>query len=185
MVSENVNVRNSNKEMPAFGLLVIDLEKLKSDSIKNEVENLKFKELFKGKTPARIDKLFRNIFVEVASQIDCTQCGNCCAKLVPNLTNSDSIRLAKHLNILKREFIDKYTGYDSAEREKYIKGDGCPFLINKKCSVYEARPEVCRSYPHLHLPAMATRLWGVIGNYEYCPIVYYVLEKLKVVYGNY
>lgn len=169
-------------DMPVFGPIIVDLEKIKAEGIKKEAENLKFRELFKNKAPVRLDKLFHELYLDVVAQIDCTQCGNCCAKLRPNLTNEDILFLSKHLNILKKEFIEKYTSYDSSEREKYLKGDSCPFLIDKKCIVYEARPDVYRSYPHLHQSAMATRLWGVLGNYEYCPIVYNVIERLKVVY---
>ena len=55
----------------------------------------------------------------------------------------------------------------------------CPLLDGTRCSCYKDRPKDCRSYPHLHEKEMTTRLLGVLGNAEVCPIVYNVLENLK------
>jgi Fe-S-cluster containining protein len=46
----------------------------------------------------------------------------------------------------------------------------CPMLDGKLCSIYENRPEVCRSYPHLEQPDFTLRLLGVIENVAICPI---------------
>ena len=55
----------------------------------------------------------------------------------------------------------------------------CPFLVDDLCTNYDARPQVCRSFPHLHKKDFRSRLYGVIFNYELCPIVYNVYEQLK------
>jgi hypothetical protein len=65
------------------------------------------------------------------------------------------------------------------EGDMHFKDLPCPFLIDKKCSVYDSRPDDCRSYPHLHKNEFLSRLFGVIDNYSICPIVFNVYEELK------
>jgi Fe-S-cluster containining protein len=59
----------------------------------------------------------------------------------------------------------------------------CPFLADNQCTNYAYRPENCRSYPHLHKKDFVSRLFGVIDNYEICPIVFHVVEQLKIELG--
>jgi uncharacterized protein len=60
-----------------------------------------------------------------------------------------------------------------------FKNSPCPFLENKKCTVYNQRPTDCKSYPHLQKKNFTTRLLGVMDNYSICPIVFNVFEDLK------
>ncbi|MFH1965187.1 MAG: hypothetical protein ABIJ42_06545, partial [Acidobacteriota bacterium] len=46
-------------------------------------------------------------------------------------------------------------------------------------TAYSARPEDCRSYPHLHKKKFVFRVSGVFSNCSRCPIVYNVYELLK------
>jgi Fe-S-cluster containining protein len=55
----------------------------------------------------------------------------------------------------------------------------CPMLNGKLCSIYENRPDVCRSFPHLEQPAFTSRLMGVIDNVAICPIAFNAFEDLK------
>jgi Fe-S-cluster containining protein len=55
----------------------------------------------------------------------------------------------------------------------------CPILNGKLCSIYENRPEVCRSFPHLEQPRFTSRLIGVIDNVAVCPIAFNAFEELK------
>ena len=59
----------------------------------------------------------------------------------------------------------------------------CPMLDGKLCSIYEDRPEVCRSYPHLEQPHFTSRLMSVIDNVAICPIAFNAFEKLKTELG--
>ena len=60
----------------------------------------------------------------------------------------------------------------------------CPFLEGTRCSSYEDRPTVCRSYPHLDRPDRVSRLLGLISSASTCPIAYDVLEALKAELGH-
>jgi len=46
--------------------------------------------------------------------------------------------------------------------------------------VYAARPDECRSYPHLHKKGFTRRLMAAVQNTTVCPISYYVFERLKM-----
>lgn len=41
-----------------------------------------------------------------------------------------------------------------------VAGAPCPMLDGKLCSIYDNRPEVCRSFPHLEKPLFTSRLKG-------------------------
>jgi hypothetical protein len=78
------------------------------------------------------------------------------------------------------EFRKGYLSQDTDNPAKHMFIElPCPFLANNKCSNYDCRPKDCRSYPHLHKKDFVFRLWGVIENYEVCPIVFNVYEQLK------
>jgi Fe-S-cluster containining protein len=59
-----------------------------------------------------------------------------------------------------------------------LAADGC-------CNVYAARPDDCRSYPHLHKDDFLSRSVGTIENYRICPIIYNVYERLKLAFPAY
>lgn len=81
----------------------------------------------------------------------CTGCGKCCTGSPGYvfLSDSDIERLAAHFSLSKAEFTKKYTrfvdgGYALLDRpENY----DCIFLKDQQCSVYEARPVQCKTFP--------------------------------------
>lgn len=82
----------------------------------------------------------------------CTGCGKCCSGSPGYvfLTDQDIQNLITHLNISKEEFIRKYTKvfYDRLSLRDDTPNYGCIFLKEgKHCSVYQARPLQCRTYP--------------------------------------
>ncbi len=59
--------------------------------------------------------------------------------------------MALAVDLSETEFIDRYTGLASNRRQLSLTEhpDGrCIFLAEQGCTVYEARPEQCRSFPH-------------------------------------
>ena len=87
---------------------------------------------------------------------NCAKCpGYCCSyELIP-LKKRDVERLARHFDLSFREAKSKFTvtrdGEEYAMRRKKdeIFGKVCRFFDTEKrrCTVYEARPSTCRSYP--------------------------------------
>jgi Fe-S-cluster containining protein len=81
----------------------------------------------------------------------CTGCGSCCtgASGSVRLSDNDIDRLAKHLRLQPGRFVRQYTRTVRGERRP-IDAPGsseCIFLRSKACSVYEARPTQCRTFP--------------------------------------
>ncbi|MCK5101866.1 MAG: YkgJ family cysteine cluster protein, partial [Cyclobacteriaceae bacterium] len=129
----------------------------------------------------KIDKIVHSLYSEVLDHIDCTECGNCCIELETCFQKDEIDRLTKELKIDKEEFINQSTNHGKyGEKDKfYLNEKPCQFLKDKKCTIYALRPEECNSYPYLHKDDFISRLFGVIENYEICPIVYNVYELLK------
>lgn len=155
----------------------IDLEKIEELAKHREDKNIEFRAFLKGQDPDKIDETVQRLNFEISSQIDCTTCGNCCMKLKPFISEQDIKILSQRLNFSPQQVMDEYLEID--EGDQYFKNLPCSFLKDKKCTVYNSRPKACKSFPHLHKPMFISRLWGVIGNYSICPIVFNVFERLK------
>ena len=160
----------------------LDLNIIKKNSEIRENENLRFRSFLKGQDSKTIDKIVHRLYENVLDFIDCTECGNCCIKLETSFQKTELENLCKYLNIDKQEFIDKSTKTDQfGEGDTFwLKSKPCQFLENKKCTIYSHRPEECSSYPYLHKNDFNSRLFGVLDNYGICPIVYNVVELLKL-----
>jgi len=81
----------------------------------------------------------------------CTGCGKCCTGSPGYvfLSPSDLQRLADHFSLSLEEFAANYT-YKVDDKLSLIDSPGssnCVFLKENKCSVYEARPIQCRTFP--------------------------------------
>jgi len=160
----------------------INISKIKEISKKNKDENWEFASLLQSSTISSkiIDKMFRNLYKEITSEIDCTECANCCMELGPSLNMEEIQRIANSLGISIDYFKKKYILKIPLEEAEYMFNTSpCPFLINKRCSCYEYRPEACISYPHLRRKHITAKLERVIKNCSICPIVFNVYERLK------
>lgn len=90
---------------------------------------------------------------EKGIQFECQGSGKCCTSHgefgFVFLTRKDRARFAKHLGISTIAFTRKYC--DKMGEAFHLKEDpknpDCMFLKNKRCSVYEARPTQCRTWP--------------------------------------
>ncbi len=157
-----------------------NMEKLAREK---EDENWRFRSFLKfydDISEEEIDKLVAKIADEVSAKIDCSSCGRCCQVLSPVFTSEDQARLAGSLGLTIEQLKEQYLIYDTDEEPIWkMREAPCSFLKDNKCSVYEDRPCNCRDYPYLHKPDFTHRTWGMIQRTLTCPIVFYVLEKLK------
>ena len=77
-------------------------------------------------------------------------CGECCKKLVVEVTNLE-IKKIKSLGYKGKNFLEKDffgSGTNVLKRNK----DGCIFLKKEEdgkysCKIYENRPKICKDYP--------------------------------------
>ena len=86
-------------------------------------------------------------------RFECQGSGKCCTSHGEYgfvfLTLDDRRRMAKHLGISTSAFTRKYCENKSGVFHliEDPKNTDCMFLKNKKCSIYEARPTQCRTWP--------------------------------------
>ena len=113
-------------------------------------------------------------YIKNGIRFKCQGSGNCCVSRgsygFVYLSNKDILKLAKHFNINKMDFIKKYCtktdGFTHLNEFKQNKGN-CIFLKNKKCTVYKNRPTQCRTWPFWN-ENMKNKTWNT--NVEkYCP----------------
>ena len=86
---------------------------------------------------------------------DCSKCpAYCCSYERIIVEDDDLARLANHFGLSQEAAVKKFTRIVEEERvlrhqPDEIYGSVCTFLDRKsrQCTVYEARPEVCKEYP--------------------------------------
>ena len=126
-----------------------------------------------------LDAIVHRHYEDVSSRIDCCACGNCCREALPVLDVSDVARLASGLNLSEGEVLDRFLVPGEEEETFTFNRKPCPFLSGSRCTAYASRPDVCRSFPHLHKDEFVFRLAQVVENCSICPIVFNVFERLK------
>ena len=111
-------------------------------------------------------------------KVDCLKCANCCKNYSPRFKTPDIKRIARHLNLKEGDFINRFLYVDN-EGDYVLKSKPCPFLgTDNFCSIYEVRPSDCRRFPYTDEDVILKRPTLTLTNSGFCPIVYYVLEKL-------
>lgn len=158
-----------------------DLKVVAKLAKKREKENWRFRSFLKGLDIEieELDALVHELYKEVAGQIDCCACGNCCCEILPLLHPSDVARLAQGLGLPEKEVTARYLVPDEEEDALTFNKSPCPLLSEKRCTVYDSRPDDCRSYPHLLEEEFVFRLFQAVDNCSICPIVFNVMELLK------
>ena len=91
------------------------------------------------------------------AKYSCLKCpAYCCTYAEIEVTRRDVARLARHFGILYEQAEARYTKYDPRKAVRMLRhrrdtvfATACMLLDQEKrrCTVYEARPSVCRAYP--------------------------------------
>ena len=92
----------------------------------------------------------------MSSSYDCSKCpAYCCSYDRIAVKKADVARLAKHFHIDDETALERFTKVREGEQvlrhqKDKIYGSVCMFLDTKtrRCTIYEARPTVCRAYPN-------------------------------------
>jgi len=164
-------------------IMLTDLVQIRLLGEKKRDENLKFRRFMKAHDHS--DRILRRTAQGIEDQIDCTQCANCCRVLTVTVTERDVERLARYLRVSAARFVADYTAEGDEEDQgrilRHTKEAGCVFLDGNACTVYDARPDLCRRFPHMVRGAgsIASRMWQFVDRACYCPIVYNSLEAFK------
>jgi Fe-S-cluster containining protein len=76
------------------------------------------------------------------------------------------------------EFIATYLKVDD-DGDFVTKTHPCPFLgADNYCTIYDQRPSDCQRFPYTDEDVIIKRQSLTLKNSSFCPITYYVLEKL-------
>ena len=88
---------------------------------------------------------------------DCVKCpAYCCSYAHIHVTKSNIRRLAKHFGVSEEQGRKRFTKSVPGERKRVLRhqmdehyGSVCRFLDTetRQCTVYKARPKICRDYP--------------------------------------
>ncbi len=104
-------------------------------------------------------------------RFECQGEGKCCVSRgkygYVYLSFNDRRRLAAHFRISTAEFTLQFTEKDDGLYQLKYRDKDCPFLHANRCSVYEARPWQCRTWPFWS-ENMNTRIWE-LEVASYCP----------------
>jgi Fe-S-cluster containining protein len=158
---------------------MIELSQLKILALQKQTENKKFFEKLKRSKTKNLDEMVHQFHDEAFEHIDCLTCANCCKTTGPLFKQKDIERLSAHFKIKPSQFIDKYLHIDE-DNDYVLNLLPCPFLGNDNyCSVYEARPNACREYPHTNQRKIHTIYKETFNNIPICPAVFEIVEKLK------
>jgi Fe-S-cluster containining protein len=161
--------------------MLTDLVQIKLLGEKKRPENERFRKHMKSFDHS--DRILRRIGEGIEEQIDCLQCANCCRVATAKVTERDVERLARYLRVKPARVMADYV-VKSEEEGLILRRDkktGCVFLNGNECTVYDARPESCRKFPHVVRGngSIVSRMWELIDRACYCPIVYNSLEAFK------
>src|SRR5687767_5433094 len=138
----------------------------------------KYKQLLSRADKNKVLKALPGLHQEAISKIDCLQCANCCKNYSPRFKTPDIRRISRFLKMRESDFIDKYLVVDE-DGDFVANAKPCPFLgADNFCSIYENRPSDCRRFPYTDEDVIIKRKELTIKNSTFCPITYYVLERL-------
>ncbi len=137
-----------------------------------------YKQYLQKATKNDVLKQLPGLHEEAFSKIDCLQCANCCKNYSPRFKTPDIKRISKHLKMRESDFIETYLKVDE-DGDFVVRSTPCPFLGSDNfCSIYEQRPSDCRRFPYTDEDVFINRQQLTLKNSTFCPITYYVLEKL-------
>ncbi|RYZ25745.1 MAG: YkgJ family cysteine cluster protein [Chitinophagaceae bacterium] len=116
---------------------------------------------------------------EAFEKIDCLQCAACCKTYSPRFKTPDVRRISKHMGMKESAFIETYLRVDE-DGDFVVKASPCPLLgDDNACSIYEVRPSDCARFPYTDEDVIIKRQNLTLKNASFCPITFYVLEKLE------
>ncbi len=166
--------------------MVTDPAEVRRLSEEKSAENLDFQRHLRAHhTP---ETPFHIIAERIEAEFDCQSCANCCRETLVTVSASEVRVIGKYLSMDDAEVIRLYTvpGMEpSGDRVLRNEPNGCVFLDGSLCTIYEARPKVCRDFPHVHgtEDTLPHRMPAMIRRASVCPILYNAVEEFKHVVG--
>jgi Fe-S-cluster containining protein len=109
------------------------------------------------------------VWYQKGLNFECTGCGACCSGPDGYVwVNQKEIKaMADHLNLTLAQFQQQYlrkVGQRWALKDQNEEGD-CIFLTDHKCTVYQARPIQCQTFPWWPSVLQSPRSWQQAGRH--------------------
>jgi Fe-S-cluster containining protein len=166
--------------------VITDLVEIRRLGAAKEPENRDFRRYLSAHHH-RIEP-FQILAAEIQQQIDCTACANCCRCSTVTVNHRDIETIARHLGYEPEHIVRQYTGADPGSfttRTLKSTPQGCIFLDGNLCTIYDARPQACRDFPHVSLStrSLGARFSSLCRWGSSCPIIYNALESYKHLVG--
>ena len=137
-----------------------------------------YKRFLQRAEPRKVIKALPELHEEAFSKVDCLACAACCKNYSPRFKTPDIKRISKHLRMKESVFIETYLRLDS-DGDYVVKTSPCPFLGDDNyCGIYDVRPSDCHRFPYTDEDVIVRRPALTLKNATFCPITYYVLERL-------
>ena len=148
---------------------------------KKSKENTKaYRTLLKRANKNTVLKELGGLTEQAYQAVDCLSCAACCKNYSPRFKTTDIKRIAKYLKLKESVFIDQYLRVDE-DGDFVVKASPCPFLgSDNYCSIYEVRPSDCSRFPYTDEDVIMKRQELTLKNASFCPITFFVLEKLRL-----
>jgi uncharacterized protein len=165
-----------------FYAMVTNLEAIAAAATANEPENDAFADFLRLQDEVVVDSMVTALNEITEPAIDCTACGNCCKTLMINVSEAEagelSAFLKQPLTAVKEQYLERGLG-----NQYIINRMPCTFLTGTVCSIYNHRFAGCREFPALTQKHFTQRLFTVFMHYGRCPIIFNVVEALKIKTG--
>jgi hypothetical protein len=137
-----------------------------------------YQQFLKRADKNKVLKALPALHEEAFEHVDCLTCANCCKNYSPRFKTPDVKRISKYLGMKESVFIDTYLRVDE-DGDFVVKSSPCPFLAaDNTCNIYDERPSDCARFPYTDEDVLIKRQSLTLKNSEFCPITYYVLERL-------
>ena len=162
---------------------MIEPHQMKTKATKLEEENYKFRSFLKNRADEnKLDEQFLSLHNELFEKYDCGRCRNCCKEYAPVLREDEITSVASYLNMSKEDFTNQCI--ERQDGECVVKGVPCRFLnTDNSCRIEDDKPQCCKDYPHTNKPERLWSLLGIVESASVCPVVFEMLERLKVQYN--
>ena len=128
-----------------------------------------------------LDKQFLALHRELFAGYDCNACRNCCKEYQAFFEETEIGPAAACLGMT--ETVVRQTHIEEDLGDYLLKSKPCCFLEpDGHCRLGTCQPAGCRDYPYTDIPGRLFSLLGVVESSGVCPVVYEILERLKLQY---
>ena len=155
------------------------LENLEKYAKDKHMENKKYFEKLKKKTPKNLDYIMQDLHETEFNKTNCLSCANCCKTTGPLFNNLDIERISKYLRQKPQQFINQYLQIDE-DNDYVLQKLPCSFLDQEnKCIIYDVRPKACREFPHTDRKKFQQITEITLKNIPICPAAFRIVEEMK------